>query len=224
VRRGEKTFVPPAAKQLTVDEALRALETHFEAAKKKGLKQARAHMAGVRSAFGSAKAVAVTPELIDHLITRWRAQGVADATINRRTQLGLSGSVGARLRGSRCSGSALPRSAPLGRAQHGPRRCFAARGDGDQRSQDRVDVPAVQHRERVGPPRCGREDAAVPGHAPDGGQATKKIGFHILAGLLGLGMALGAYVLFAVAVAFLVTPLGWLVLLAYNSMRRPVRR
>src|SRR5262249_29491292 len=87
VRRGDRPFVPPSSRQLTVDETLTALETHFAAANKKGLKQARAHMAAVRVAFGSAKAIAITPELVDHWITRWRAQAVADATINRRTQL-----------------------------------------------------------------------------------------------------------------------------------------
>jgi len=87
VRQGRTEFVPPKAKQLTVDDALTALETHFEAARKKGLKPAKAHMAAVRTAFGTAKAIAVTPELVDHWITRWQAQGVADATINRRTQL-----------------------------------------------------------------------------------------------------------------------------------------
>ena len=48
----------------------------------------------------------------------------------------------------------------------------------------------------------------------------RKIGFHILAGLLGLVMAFGAYMLFGVVVAFLVgSPLGWLTLLAYNASR-----
>lgn len=51
----------------------------------------------------------------------------------------------------------------------------------------------------------------------------KRIGFHILGEALGLAMALGAYMVAAVAVAFLITPLGWVVLLAYNAMRRPVR-
>src|SRR5262249_20708485 len=87
VRQGRIAFVPPKAKQLTVDDALTALETHFEAARKKGLKQAKAHMAAVRESIGSAKAVAVTPEFVDHCITRWQAQDVADSTINRRTQL-----------------------------------------------------------------------------------------------------------------------------------------
>jgi integrase len=44
-------------------------------------------MAAVRAALGTAKAIAVTPELVDRCITRWQAQDVADATINRRTQL-----------------------------------------------------------------------------------------------------------------------------------------
>jgi len=87
VRQGRTEFVPPKAKQLTVDDALTALKTHFEAARKKGLKQAKAHMAAVRQTLGTAKAIAVTPALVDHCITRWQAQGVADATINRRTQL-----------------------------------------------------------------------------------------------------------------------------------------
>jgi hypothetical protein len=54
------------------------------------------------------------------------------------------------------------------RPQHGPARCVVACGDEDQRSQDRIDLPAVRRRERVGSARCRREDAAVHRHATHG--------------------------------------------------------
>jgi len=87
VRRGAEAFVSPKAKRVTVGELLDALQDDYELRNVKGLAQAKAHMAAVREAFGGWRAMEITPEAVDRQIERWRAEDIADATINRRTQL-----------------------------------------------------------------------------------------------------------------------------------------
>lgn len=87
VRRGLEPFVDPQAKRVTVSELLDALEADMTLRGVKALAHAKAHMKPVRDAFGPWRAAELTSEAVDRQIERWLAEGVARATVNRRTQL-----------------------------------------------------------------------------------------------------------------------------------------
>lgn len=86
-KRGSEPFLDPKSKRLTVAELLDALDKDYTLRDVKSLKQAQSHLKAVKAAFGVHRALALTPEVVDQQIEAWRAEGQADATINRRVQL-----------------------------------------------------------------------------------------------------------------------------------------
>lgn len=87
VRRGAEPFVGPKMKRVTVNELLDALKVDFKLRSVKGHTQALSHMEPLRDAFGPWRAIEMTSDAVDRQIERWLAEGVAPATINRRTQI-----------------------------------------------------------------------------------------------------------------------------------------
>jgi integrase len=86
-RDGIRRFQGPALERVTIFELLDALEKHYETRKLKSLRSVKVHGAHVRRAFGFERATRVTRPLIDAYIARRRAEGAADATIDRETEI-----------------------------------------------------------------------------------------------------------------------------------------
>ncbi len=87
VRRGHEPFVDPAGKRRTVGELLDALAAHYRTQRVKSLPQVMAHLKPIRETFGGVRAMALTKRSVEDYITRRREEELADATINRETEL-----------------------------------------------------------------------------------------------------------------------------------------
>jgi integrase len=85
-RSGGKPFVGPEQERLKVNELLDALEADLRLRGKES-PQVRSQMKRIRGYFGAWRAVEVTADAVDRYIEKLREAGLADATINRGTQL-----------------------------------------------------------------------------------------------------------------------------------------
>jgi len=85
-RRGHTTFSPSSAQRVTVAELL---DAWLEDVKLRGLKSAKSfdyHSRAARETFGTWRAVDITAEAVDKWVTTLKAEGLANATCNRRVQ------------------------------------------------------------------------------------------------------------------------------------------
>jgi integrase len=83
---GARSFVGPQQERIKIDELLDALEEDFRL-RDKETPQFRSHSKQIRAYFGSWRAVEVSAEAVDRYIADRKKAGMADATINRETQL-----------------------------------------------------------------------------------------------------------------------------------------
>lgn len=83
---GARKFITPKASRLTVGELLEALKADFQLRGKLS-NQTESHLKKAVADFGEIRATELTPEKIDSYIEERRADGAANATINRVTQL-----------------------------------------------------------------------------------------------------------------------------------------
>jgi integrase len=96
-RVGAARFQGPRQERVTVEELFEALDRDYVQRGIKGLREARNHMRPVRDFFGFRRAMEVTPNLVRSYITSRKESvrfvdgkpivGVANATINRETEL-----------------------------------------------------------------------------------------------------------------------------------------
>lgn len=74
-------------RKVTISRLLDDYLTDCEVRKLKGLVQVKSHAATVRALWGEHPAATVTASVVAAQVKRWQADEVADATINRRTQV-----------------------------------------------------------------------------------------------------------------------------------------
>jgi site-specific recombinase XerD len=86
-RLGVARFVGPKAERVLIGELLELLEADYRIRRVKAWASFQSHVKPVRAHFGLRRAVEVELEDIDRYIDARRAEGKADATINRETQL-----------------------------------------------------------------------------------------------------------------------------------------
>jgi integrase len=86
-RDGIRKFVGPRQRQVTVGQLLDKLESHYETARLKSLRQMKVHLAHVRTFFGFKRATGVSRAAIDTYIARRREEEAAEATIDRELEL-----------------------------------------------------------------------------------------------------------------------------------------
>jgi integrase len=83
---GKATFVGPQQERIKINELLDALEADLRLRDKVSA-QVRSQLKRVRESFGAWRAVEVTAEAVDRYIAVLKKAGLANATINRGTQL-----------------------------------------------------------------------------------------------------------------------------------------
>jgi integrase len=86
-RRGLLTFTPAASQRTTVAERLDAWERDIRLRGLKSAYKAISHAKPIRAYFGTWKVTDVTVEKVDRYVEKLRAEGLAAATVNRRTQI-----------------------------------------------------------------------------------------------------------------------------------------
>ena len=86
-RDGIRKFVGPRQRQVTVGQLLDGLEKDYETRKIKSLRQVKVHLAPVREFFGYRRVSGVTRSSIAKYVDERREAEVADATIDRETEL-----------------------------------------------------------------------------------------------------------------------------------------
>jgi integrase len=86
-RQGLRKFVAPVAARVTVAELLDDLEADWRLRELKSLDKVRSHAKPIRAAFGDRRAVDVTSAAVDKYVVQLQAQGLENATVNRRLQV-----------------------------------------------------------------------------------------------------------------------------------------
>ncbi len=86
-REGIRRFAGPASERLTVGAPLANLQQDYETRRLKSLRQMKAHLRPVKTAFGTLRAVRVARRTIEDYIAARRKERVSDATIDRETEL-----------------------------------------------------------------------------------------------------------------------------------------
>jgi integrase len=86
-REGIRRFQGPASERLTVGALLDNLERDHETRRLKSLRQTKVHLRLLRTAFGTLRAIRITTRTIEDYIGARRAEKMADATIDRETEL-----------------------------------------------------------------------------------------------------------------------------------------
>lgn len=86
-RKQIRPFEGPSAARLTVGQLLDAVKADWEMRERKSLSQTLGHLEGVRAAFGSRKAMSLTPDQIRAWVKRLKEARLANGTVNRRLEV-----------------------------------------------------------------------------------------------------------------------------------------
>ncbi len=86
-RRGHTTFTPASGQRVTVAELLDEWTQDITLRALKSAKSAEYHSRAGRAHFGTWRATEVTSQAVDKWVAKLKAGGLANATVNRRTQM-----------------------------------------------------------------------------------------------------------------------------------------